>query len=37
MQRMMQGELWNEDISVHITPQVGINVLYPSDLKRPHH
>jgi len=34
VQRLLPGEDWNNDISIHLTPHIGINVRYPSDSER---
>ena len=35
VQNIIPMQDWNSDISIHITPQVGINARYPSDSPRP--
>jgi len=34
VQRLLPGEEWNDNISIHLTPHIGINVRYPSDSAR---
>ena len=35
VQRLFPGEEWNKDLTIHLTPHIGINVRYPSDSSRP--
>jgi len=34
VQRLLPGEDWDDDISIHLTPHIGINVRYPSNSER---
>jgi len=34
VQRLLPCEEWNDNISIHLTPHIGINVRYPSDSAR---
>jgi len=35
VQRLLPGEEWDREIAIHLTPQLGINVRYPSSSTRP--
>jgi len=35
VQRLFPEAVWNDDLTIHLTPHIGINVRYPSDSERP--
>lgn len=35
VQRLLPGEEWNREVAIHLTPQLGFHVRYPSSFTRP--